>query len=306
MKYQQDKAVQDFVLSKIIIPDNPQDTLYHYPSALMQCIRSRYFSWMSHEDMEKEFGEILIKEEPNEDWMNKRSIWRMGDAVEQELGEWLLYAGLLPSPDRAQFRIRSKKYLISGSIDFLIHFNGKDVPIECKSCKERAWKTNQGWYCTNCGQRLWANARFCKGCKLGAPKLEHRINYYGYEDRPSLEHYAQIQSYLILGEFEYGYLHYYNKNTSERRWYKVWPDKKFFEQIIKQNEDLIKLVEAREIPERPFKAAFDINGEMNVDSDWHCRFCKWWKICWWDVIQEHLTEREKMIVKLFEGVANGK
>jgi hypothetical protein len=303
MNFIEDESVQKYILSKIHPASKLiEETIAHFPSGLMGCMRSRYFSWMSREDLQRDFGELMLETTIDEDWLQGQSIFKMGNAVEAELGEWLSMAGLLPSPERKQFRIRSRKFLISGNIDFLILWEGKDIPIECKSAKKEKFESWGGWCCTNCGEKLRKDATRCKGCNMEGPRLEHKWLRIGFDRSPSIDHYAQLQSYLNVGDFEYGYLYYYNKNDSTRKWWRVERDEEFWKGIVAQNEALIDAVNARRIPERQYSAQFDLNGDMKDTSDWQCRWCDWSRICWADEIRHNLSEREKEISRLFGGV----
>lgn len=301
MKVEEDKTIERYIASQIHPPARIiEERLAHFPSGLMACMRSRYYDWMSREDLEKEFGELMNDTNGiDEEWLIKQSIFKMGNAIEAELGEWLSMSGLLPSPDRKQFRLRSRKYLISGSIDFLMLWDGKDIPIECKSAKKERFESWGGWCCVNCGEKQKKNSVQCKGCNMKFPKLEYKWSRIGYDRQPSIEHYAQLQSYLNVGGFEYGYLYYYNKNDSTRKWWKVEPDIDFWNGILSQNELLMDAVENRRTPERQHMAHFDLNGDMKDSSDWQCRWCGWSRICWADEIQQNLSEREMEISKLF-------
>lgn len=305
MKYCECGDIEEFIIGRIKPPARSLDeAIAHFPSGLMACERARYYNWMSREEREREFGDLMKNATSvDAEWLRSQSIFKLGNAVEDELADWLSMAGLLPSPDRRQFRIRSRKHLISGNIDFLIYWDGKDVPIECKSAKAEAFESRGGWYCKNCGEKLKKrNSTQCGGCMMTGPEVEYRWVYEGYDRKPSIDHYAQIQSYLNVGDFEYGFLYYYNKNTSERKWYRVEKDPEMWATILTQNEQLMEAVSKHLLPERPYKAKFDINGQILDSSDWRCRFCDWVRICWHDVISQNLTQREAEMTRLFGGV----
>ena len=298
MIFTEDKTIEETILKALVMPKKTDEMIAHYPSGLMSCPRSRYYSWMSREELEKEFGE-LEKTAIDEEWITKTGIFAMGNAVEDQLKALLNMAGLLPSPDRCQYRIRSRTFLISGNIDFLIWHEGKNIPIECKSAKKERFYSVRGWVCNNCKGKLKKTAKVCPDCDTPFPEKTYITEKVGYEEQPSIDHYAQLQSYLNIGNFEYGYLYYYNKNDSTRKWWRIDKDPEFWHEIILQNEKLLISVDAREVPERPYKADFDINGCMKRSSDWQCRYCDWSRICWSDVIRENLTECESQVSRMF-------
>ena len=128
MLFEEDRCIEDHIISSIVPTlKKTEEQMAHFPSGLMACIRSRYYGWMSREELEDEFGDILHSTEDTIDdaWLRLQSIFKLGNYVEEELGFWLSTSGLLPSPDRLQYRIRSREHLISGNIDFMIFWDGK-------------------------------------------------------------------------------------------------------------------------------------------------------------------------------------
>lgn len=295
MNYKKTNEIHELMLSRMSIPASKEEKMAHNASEQMACVRSRFYSWTEPEQ----------PEEPSDEWFKKQWIFNLGSAVEHILGNYLMMTGLLPAPSRTQVRVRSRKYLISGAIDFLIQIDGKDIPIECKSTKHMAFTSTSGYYCTNCGEKLWKSAKACKGCQAQRPELEFRTTKEGYSDKPSEEHYAQLQSYLWVNDYEYGYLFYLDKDSAEMSWFKIYPDEEVWKAILEQNVRLMQFVESKTLPPRPFEAKFDINGDMKDSSDWHCRYCRWSRVCYGDVLADLERQRAGQIKSLFGGIQNG-
>lgn len=285
-----DDTIKKVISERIRLAPVHEEKITHYPSEMMSCLRSRYYSWTGVQENQGK---------PNGEWLKRQFVFALGNAVEEHLGKMLSMAGLLPSLDRAQVRIRSREHLISGSIDFLIRHDGKDIPIECKSAKHEAFKSQEGYYCTNCGEKLRKNAVTCKGCNMHRPEMEHKVARVGYDTDPSDDHYAQLQCYLHIGGYEYGYIYYLDKNTCEDAWFKVEKDDEFWTGVLVQNAILNEMLESHTVPERPYSATFDLNGDMKMSSDWQCRYCRYSDYCYREEITDRRKEREAETFRLF-------
>jgi hypothetical protein len=116
------------------------------------------------------------------------------------------------------------------------------------------------------------------------------VYWYGAQDIPKYDHFAQLQIGMYGEGVEYGILHYHNKNNSEEATHIIKLDVEYTEKLIERLWKIQKEANDGNIPDRPFMAYpnrtyTDLMKTKRVEGKsmktaWQCMFCDWRDKCW--------------------------
>ena len=117
-----------------------------------------------------------------------------------------------------------------------------------------------------------------------------QIYWYGAEDVPKSDHFAQLQLGMHGNGAKVGILHYYNKNNSEEAIHAIRYDEEYTLNLIEKMWNILEKSKAGETMDRPYVAypnkkltglqkTATIDGRVNK-SDWHCLYCNYRDKCW--------------------------
>ena len=119
---------------------------------------------------------------------------------------------------------------------------------------------------------------------------QKKVYWYGAEDVPKYDHFAQLQIGMAGEGAEYGILHYHNKNNGSEAVHVIRADPKFVDGLITRLWKIQDDAKNGIVPERPFMAypnkkftdlmkTKTIEGETSKTA-WQCSFCDWRDKCW--------------------------
>jgi len=119
---------------------------------------------------------------------------------------------------------------------------------------------------------------------------QKEVYWYGAEDVPKPDHFAQLQIGMAGEGAEYGILHYHNKNNGNESLHVLEFDKEYVDRLVDRLWNIQIKANEGEIMERPYKAYPNRNrtqlmktktiaGEV-FKTDWMCSYCDWRDKCW--------------------------
>jgi CRISPR/Cas system-associated exonuclease Cas4 (RecB family) len=160
-----------------------------------------------------------------------RRIFDLGNSIEDLVRS--LFDGLGILVDE-QVEIKIDNPPIRGYIDFIVDW-GTHMPVECKSINDNGFLYRKTF------------------------------------NKPTDNHFRQLQCYLYAQNAEAGFLFYYNKNNSEILPILVKRNDEFLEKLFEKYAKIYEVHQAGEIPERPYK-----------QTSSNCKNCDAFDHCWAD------------------------
>ena len=119
---------------------------------------------------------------------------------------------------------------------------------------------------------------------------QKRVYWYGAEDVPKFDHYAQLQIGMYGEGAEYGLLHYHNKNTGDESIHLLHADIEFVEGLIERLWKVKEGSDEGEIRDRPYVAFPNRDftdlmktktvNKVTTKTDWQCLYCDYKDKCW--------------------------
>lgn len=252
--------------------------IYHAAHDVGYCLRGIFYQWQGVK-LEREF-------DPD--------ISQAGKDVENLIIEKCKIARIFVA---SSVRSSSDELRMSYEIDIVIadpFHKDIPVPVEVKSCNHRSFSTYYDTFCPHCRSKVYYKATECRRCNKDFPDpiREVKINEdgsksWGYEDQPAQSHIWQLMIYIMDNNFPHGYIVYKNKNTSQEAWFLVEADPIIWDKIRAKLRQLNDYVVKNEAPERPFKATWLDDGEMDKKhSARECITCPFPRHCWGKNIDE--------------------
>jgi len=225
-------------LDREIQEDDDYERDSFWSSKHNSCPRKRYYKWMQAE-----------KTEPNS--IRRMMTLEVGSAAGIAWVKLAARAGILDEHERYFRRdVPGLDYPRSGYADIVIEdptADGAKIPVEVKSSSSGGFETFEGY----------------NGKK-----------YHGVEDVPRKGHILQLYDYMLdhyggweeITEDDYGYLFYTNKDSGEKRIYRVYFNWELFNEGVYNDMMLQWFLEAGEVPPRHPEAEMDYYSQGGKDG----------------------------------------
>jgi len=155
-------------------------------------------------------------------------VMSLGEYCHRLFIDWCKMSGIWAGDN---IKVGDASLRIRGYIDVRVRINDELYPIEIKSVSEKKYK------------------EYCKS-ECNVP-----------------EFIAQLNTYLVLGDYKAGFICLFNRNTAEWRLFYRERDNNLWSYIVDKIKVLHQCIESKTLPKR------DNNTSM-------CKYCEYWNICW--------------------------